>query len=245
MTYAKRKIRNQELYKVFNADTGRVHAMATSKKNANIQLRILNKHMMGGSLSADEIEKFVSASYGNEDNVNQYQLDKDLSTGENKVYHNPSTGKLVVANRGTEGSMADWTNNLAIPLGVYDQTSRYKRAEDVQRKAIDKYGKIPDENVGHSQSGAITHELNKKGLTKEVINVNPANFFQKQQPNEFNIRSSADPVSMLTNLNPFKRPSRNTDIKATSFNPFTEHSAKILGRVNPSQLFGRGRRKLP
>jgi hypothetical protein len=187
---------------------------------------------LGGALQSHDINDFVNASYQkNKDapqQIGEFQLDKDLSTGKAKVYHDPNTGKTVVANRGTQGTMQDWANNLAYMMGMYDKTGRYQNAVDTQKKAVEKYGKV-DTNVGHSQSGIITRKLNNLGLTDEVINVNPASLGEKLAKNETAIRSSFDPVSMFQ--------SNAMKIKAKTWNPLAEHSADILKRI-PNTLIG-------
>jgi hypothetical protein len=69
--------------------------------------------------------------------------------------------------------------------------------------------------------------LNALGKTGEVINVNPAILGEKQRENETVVRSSFDPVSIFQ-----PKSDRNVTIKAKSYNPFTEHSGNILGRLN-------------
>lgn len=192
---------------------------------------------LGGALQAEDLNNFVNASYDKKGvaptDINGYILDKELSSGDAKVYHHPETKHTIVANRGTQGTLQDWANNLAYTMGMYDRTGRWKNAERIQDEAIKKYGKV-DANVGHSQSGIITRKLNDLGKTGEVINVNPASLGEKQRENETVVRSTLDPVSFFQ---PNKE-DRNVSIKARSYNPFTEHSGNILGRLNPRQLIG-------
>jgi len=201
------------------------------------------RKMKGGSLSADEIKKFVEASYednkGKTERIGNYILDKELSTSKAKVYHDPVNNKTVVANRGTKGTFSDWRNNYEYLRGNYDETDRMQQAIEVQRKAIAKYGKV-DYNVGHSQSGIITRKLNEMGLTGQVINLNPASMFEKQKENEYVIRSKTDPVSILHALNPFARKSNTTTTSGTA-NLLKEHSTDVLSRLDPNQRIGKGK----
>ena len=75
---------------------------------------------LGGSLQADHINELVNASYQkNKDapsQIGDYHLDRELSTGKAKVYHDPITKKTIVANRGTQGTFQDWANNAAYAL---------------------------------------------------------------------------------------------------------------------------------
>ena len=201
--------------------------------------------LFGKALPVNEIQKFIDASYegkkGDTERIGTYVLDKELSTRKAKVYHDSTTGKTVVANRGTTGTLSDWHNNLQYLRGKYDDTDRMKQAEDVQRRTIAKYGKV-DTNVGHSQGGIITRKLNEKGLTGEVINLNPASMFEKQKENEYVIRSKADPVSLLHALNPFAK-KKNTTTTSGSKNLLKEHGSNILSRLDPSKLIGSSRQQ--
>lgn len=192
----------------------------------------------GGSLEVGEVKKFVDSSYmPNKTGIKQignYVLDKELSTNKAKVYHDPTTNKTVVANRGTTGTVSDWANNARYLMGTYNESDRMKQAEKVQKKAIQKYGKV-DTNVGHSQGGIITRRLNEEGLTNEVINLNPASKGEKVQKNEFVIKSALDPVSILQ-----KEPKKRTTKTKGTWNFIKEHSTDILNRLDPTQLIGKG-----
>ena len=64
-------------------------------------------------LSTDQINKFVASSYDKKGtpSIGDYKLDTELSTQKAKVYYNPIDKKVVVANRGTAGTVSDWANN--------------------------------------------------------------------------------------------------------------------------------------
>jgi len=230
MPFLIRKIRGKPLYSVKNSQTGAVHSYGTTLANAKKQVRLLYS-LEGKGLNTDDVKGFIDASYTptTENRVGDFELDKQLSTRKAQVYHNPKTNEVVVNNRGTAPTLQDWTNNAAYVFGLYDKTGRMKQAEKVQRKAIAKYGKV-DVNVGHSQGGIITRKLNEKGLTKEVINLNPASMFEKQKKNEYVIRSSRDVVSALQSVNPFSK-KKNTKVVKGIYNPIREHGTEVLGRM--------------
>lgn len=237
------KTENMLRFRQFNPVKGNTYRTKQLPNGINIILEYKGSEMKGKALPVNEIQKFVEASYegkkGDTDRIGTYVLDKELSTRKAKVYHDPKSGKTVVANRGTTGTLSDWHNNLQYLRGKYDDTDRMKQAEDVQRKTIAKYGKV-DTNVGHSQGGIITRKLNEKGLTGEVINLNPASMFEKQKENEYVIRSKSDPVSLLHALNPFAR-KENTTTTSGTMNLLKEHGSNILSRLDPSKLIGSGR----
>ena len=196
--------------------------------------------MKGSGIIVSQLNKFVNASYDDTppETIDDFNLDNQLSNKKVKVYFNGT--KLVVVNRGTTGTASDWANNVRYGLGTYDETDRLEQAVKTQKSVIEKYGRLPDVNIGHSQGGIITRKLNAMGLCKQVINVNPAITTESQRKNEFNVRSSSDVVSALAMVNPWMKERKNTTIEAESFNPLTEHSANILSRLDPNKMIGSG-----
>jgi len=201
-----------------------------SKKFNKDITAVFGKLLKGGAVVASDVSKFVEESYKkpkeSEEQVGDFVLDKELSTRKAKVYHDPKTNKTIVANRGTTGTVSDWTNNLRYGADLatgnlfnfYNKSDRMKQAEKVQKEAIKKYGKV-DTNIGHSQSGVITRNLNKKGLTGEVININPATFYDKPKKNEKVYRSTYDPVSFF---------SKGATTISGSMNPLKAHSTDFI-----------------
>ena len=192
---------------------------------------------VGGAIRSDKVKKLSQSSYmSNQDikNLKNYKLDRSLSTNESKVWINPRKQEIFVANRGSQG-MRDWLNNLSYVVGQYDNTQRYSRARDIQMKVKTKYPNFKITNIGHSQSGAITRQLNKESLTDEIININPATLYNdsKNKENEYTIRSKGDIVSM------FHQPNKNTiQVDNKTFNPLLEHKPAIIDRI-PKQNIGK------
>lgn len=204
--------------------------------------------IIGGAVSAKNLQAFIEQSYKEEpsDVIGDFVIDPDLSTYTTKVYTNPETRQTIVAHRGTKGTW-DWGNNLAYAMGLYDYTDRYKQGAETQKKAESKYGKENISTIGHSQGAVLSRKLGQD--TKEIINVNPAWMGEIPSPNEYNIRSSFDPVSALfmpysaiqSYVNPKFTQSHNITIPSKSyFDPRTEHKAKILERVDPNLMIGAG-----
>jgi hypothetical protein len=194
----------------------------------------------GGALTGKEVKKLTAASYtkGKErpQKIGDLVLDPSLTTREAAVYHNPKTGEAVVSHRGTQGA-SDWFNNLALGVGLYKSTDRYKKGKETQKKVNAKYGKENVITTSHSQSGALAHELNKEGLVNKSIEVNPARLpFQKVMKNEEIIKSSLDPVSI------FVQKDKNVKvIPSKTYNPLSEHSPKIIRGEDTKQIFGKGK----
>ena len=225
-------------YAVVNALSGEVHAKHSLLKNAKAQLRLLSS-LEGGAISGKELKKLTAASYtkgkARPEQIGDLVLDRQLTTREAAVYHNPKTGEAVVSHRGTQG-ISDWGNNLALGVGLYKSTGRYNRGKETQQKDNAKYGKENVLTTSHSQSGALAHELNKEGLVNKSVEVNPARLpNQKVMKNETIIKSSLDPVSI------FVPKSKNVKvIEARTYNPLKEHSAKIIRGDDAAQIFGSG-----
>lgn len=187
-------------------------------------------------MKAPKVKKFIEASYADKPDavINGYKLDKDLSNKTAKTYFNKNRGEAVVVHRGTQGAR-DWLNNAAYALGgaeAYKHTSRFRRSENIQNKAQEKYGKQNIVTIGHSQGGLLARELGKN--TKQIISVNPAYLGEKHPKNETVIRSSSDVVSSVTGL----RPGANTTtIKSKNpLNILAEHSPNVLDRLGNQNI---------
>ena len=197
--------------------------------------------MKGDGLKAKTLKNLMAASYEPRDNVDDFLLDRGLSSTTSQVYVNPHTGQAVVAHKGTNGIL-DHFNNFAYALGgteMYKKTKRFKDAEKVQQSAESKYGAHNVSTIGHSQAGLQAELLGKNG--KEIITLNKATrpFSNKKHENQFDIQTTGDVVSKL---NPFeKRTNRDIRMKSPSnFNPVEEHGISTLGRLDPEQNIGRG-----
>lgn len=194
--------------------------------------------LVGTGLSAAKVKHFTSSAYqDNKDvkNIGKYVLDNNLSTSETKVFVNKEKKIVSVSNRGTAG-ISDWSNNAAYIAGKYDITPRFKRSLDTQKKVRSKYPGYKVINVGHSQGSIVAKKLNDRGLTDEVINVNPATLpFERKKKNETTVKSETDLVSV------FHQPKKGDIIlKDKTGNPLKEHKTNILDRIDPKTIIGTG-----
>lgn len=198
--------------------------------------------MKAGSRSANEIKLFIDASYEKKppSTINDWFLDKSISSSTATVYYNPNTGEAVVIHRGTQGA-TDWLNNASYLLGTYESTDRYKEGKKVQKKAEKKYGSQNISTIGHSQGAVVSRKVGKD--SKEIINVNPAYSGEKELDNEYNIRSSTDVVSGLKGITDYINPSKNTTTIESKepYNVLAEHSADILNRLDKDKQIGAGK----
>ena len=207
----------------------------------------------GGKLRASEVKNLLDASYQTEptQNIGDWVLDNGLSNEYAKVYYKPD-GSAVVAHRGTDASLKDWSNNLAYALGNYENTDRYRQGKAIQDQAESKYGAKNISTLGHSQGSILSRKLGQN--TKEIINVNPAYKGEVPLKNEYNVRSSKDVVSSLyapvSKVSSYLYPSYTKKHSITiptdkSFDVLGNHSYEILNKLGDDYIgegAGRGYR---
>jgi hypothetical protein len=198
----------------------------------------------GGKLKASEVKNLLDASYQTEpsQNIGDWILDDGLSNQYAKVYYKPD-GRAVVAHRGTDATIKDWSNNLMYALGNYENTDRYKQGKATQDRAESKYGAKNISTLGHSQGSVLSRKLGAN--TKEIINVNPAYKGEVPLKNEYNVRSSKDivsglyaPVSSISKLLYPTYTSKHSITVPTekSFDVLGNHSYEILNKLGDQEI---------
>jgi len=192
------------------------------------------KRNSGGKISVGNLTKFFKSSYAKKapEKIDTYNLDKDISNQYGTVYYDPNKSHAVITHRGTKG-VSDWANNAAYAMGLYKYTPRYKEGKKLQEATEHKYGSENVSTLGHSQGSHLAREHGQN--SKEIINLNPAYKGEKPLPNEYNIRSSGDVVSV--GLHGTTR-GHDTLIKSESYNPLTEHGIDILNRLDQEKMIG-------
>jgi hypothetical protein len=213
----------------------------------------------GGSITSNELQKFLVASYEEPAalNILGYVLDEELSKLSKlvnqttaRVYVDEVNKKVIVSHRGTGGEMAgtDWLNNVvyAGSSSAYKMTPRYKRAKAVQDAVHKKYKGYIINVLGHSQGGLIAHLV---GISSNnIITLNPAYKYENIGTNEYIVRSSNDVVSaasvpkkMLNEaLYPGWTKKHMITIPAETNDPIIEHSPNILERIDSNTKIGSG-----
>ena len=192
--------------------------------------------MRGGILHSNTFKNLLKGSYNGNENVDDFELDKSLSSGTSKVYHNPKTNQTVVSHRGTKGA-SDWLNNAVYGLfgkTGYKMTPRFKEAERVQKQAQEKYGAKNISTIGHSQGGLQAELLGAD--THEVLTLNKATrpFDSQAGANQFDVRAKTDIVS---SLNPFAKKTGKEIEYESSSNPIAAHQ---VGEFETNQMIGHG-----
>jgi hypothetical protein len=197
-----------------------------------ILLKTITKGKKGGTISAKDLKGLHASSYKQEADkeVNGWVLDESISKPTARVYFNASKNQAIVVHRGTEGTVKDWSNNLAFVAGLSPLTQRYKDSKEAQEKAEAKYSDVL--TTGHSQGSAYTKlAKNKKG----IIDVNPASFIQSTEGTT--VRAKNDPVSALRGIaNMFSSKGKENITTSAKANPLDAHSINILDELGDKEL---------
>ena len=199
----------------------------------------------GGKLSVKNLNALLNASYDENppERINDFILDKKLSTKHVKVYHNPVNQQTVIAHRGTK-EWYDWFNNAiygAFGKTGYKLTNRFRESQRVHNATISKYGVKNLSTIGHSQGGIPSEILGQEG--KEIITLNKATrpFANVKGKKQYDISTTLDPVSKL---NPFQGKSKkDISIKSKSYNPIKEHLLPVLEGLDENTEIGEGQRQ--
>ena len=193
------------------------------------------------SLSYANLRSFISSGYQpkHTEEIDNFKIDKSLSTRTQQVYHNELTGEAVINHRGTAG-MFDWFNNAAYMYGgeaLYKLTPRYQEAYYKQKQVEKKYGKENTITVGHSQGGLLAELVGED--SKEINTLNkatrPAFFPPSKHKNQTDIRSKCDIISAFGYYD--------VEIGCDSLDILKEHKSDILERKG-DKMVGEGGNKI-
>ena len=197
---------------------------------------------LGGKLSIKDMKGLLKASYKkNNKDVNNFEIDNDLSTKKVKVFKDKDTNQVVVSHRGTS-DLKDVITDVKMLFGNYKNDPRYKESKKVQQLAQDKYGKENITTVGHSLGAKLAEDLGRD--TKEIITFNkptlPIDLIKgkKINENQFDIKTKLDPISLLK---PFQKSNRDIVIQSQSINPLQEHKLSSSENVNEDMVVGLGK----
>ena len=136
-----------------------------------------------------------SYSKNHKENMNGYNLDKELSNHNQQVYYNPEHKKLVVSVAGTHNAR-DWGTDFYLGIGKLKDTNRYKEAKSVYDKAKYKYNPLQTTAIGHSLGSSIANYITS-GNDKSVGLDGGYTIGQKARNNSTQYRSNGDIVSAL------------------------------------------------
>jgi hypothetical protein len=211
------------------------------------------KGMEGGKLKASLISDFFKESHEKGmNNVGDFKIDKGLSGKWVKTYHNPIDDWTVVVHRGTSTSMdkeGAYDVFVDAQLAVnYKNNARFKKSEEIQKKAEQKYNPKRMTVLGSSLGGTLAQDSAGKDVHEIITSgkpTTPADILFKKRPkdNQFDIRTHTDPVSALKPLMPHKN---DIQVKSkTPFNPIKSHlGVDVMGHFDPDKMIGHGKNKI-
>ena len=198
------------------------------------------RKIKGGGLKANTLKSMIKSTY---DRSEVEGWNKIMDTPEVTGFKHPS-GQVVVALRGTEGTLVDWQNNAVYGLGgelAYKQTPRYKRAKERVAELEKQYNPEDITLIGHSQGGLLAEIVPSNARERITLNkaTRPQDFlFRRRKKNQYDIRSRFDPVSF------FPLQKSNYTIDGVSLNPLAQHSPDILegNKIYGDKKYGNGLR---
>ena len=152
----------------------------------------------------------------------RYRVERDLSGEDYTTFRDRKSGRGVVAFRGTNvKNIGDLGTDAAILFGVQSLTPRFRAAEDVTRRAMERFGGMENVDVtGHSLGGTqALHATNKTGV--HAVAFNPG----AGLPRGFLSRMGLGALGSVANLlNRGKLRSGNADIVTTGMDPISYFS---------------------
>jgi len=176
-----------------------------------------------------EARSFLKQSYNkNLANVGTFEVDKSLSGKRVQVYHDKNSNSTKIVHTGTN-SLSDWITNSRYLMGN-TSGKRFQHADKIQRQAEAKYGTDKTETLGHSIGAKLSEQVGGRSQYVTTLNkpVAPIDFGKKIKKNQTDYKTTLDPVSPFRFL---QRGNKATYIKSKTYNPFTEHSSDVLGRL--------------
>lgn len=203
--------------------------------------------MKGGKVKVENLQKFIESTYKNTipDKIDDFILDKAISTKYTKVYHNPINSKTILSERPTQ-DLRDVASDILMGLDLSGKLSgkidnRFKdswRTYDAVKK---KYRLTNTIAIGYSLGATVLERYPKVNEFLEVIlvskPVSPSDIINKTQPPEkaTEIRSKYDPVSILKRYQ--QKAEREILLEPESYNIGKEHQQKyILPRIEDESV---------
>lgn len=92
------------------------------------------------------------------DELNDFEIDSELSTIDNLVLHNPITDEVHIAYRGTQ-KLSDWKTNLQAMTSIEEHSPLVKSAIKTAEGVAEKYGMKNMTVSGHSMGGMRSLEV--------------------------------------------------------------------------------------
>ena len=123
--------------------------------------------------------------------VQNYQYDPELSNTGTAIYHNHTTKKMHVSNRGSSSAYDCAVSEVQIDVGAEGYGSRFKRVIDQTNKAHEKHNysvSTSGHSLGAQASSYTTEKLGDQDWYEGGVGINPGvssfgrgNYFSKQR----------------------------------------------------------------
>ena len=186
------------------------------------------------SINPNQLKGLISAGYQRNGPARDiakkqgYELIDKFSNAERKVFLDDKKNPYIV-NVGTR-KFSDWGTNTAIALGLGRFTKRFQDSKKLVEQVKKTYGNKPITNIGDSLGGALAE--NSGG--DRIITTNKAAgvgaLFKNIKPNQTDIRTGSDPVSVLART---QTGGNRFTIRDTNYiDPLKAHSYKNLNKFD-------------
>jgi hypothetical protein len=198
----------------------------------------------GGKIAVKHLNQLLNESYKNKnktsDRIDNYELDKDLSTDKTKIYKDTQTGDIKMVNRGTS-DIKDVITDAGLLFGY--KNKRYNEGRQILQQIKQKYPDKSIDVIGHSLGASVAEDIGKDPQIKNIITLNkpttPLDLFKKSKINDkqYDIRTKKDLVSMLQ---PIQKDENDIIIPSETNNVYTEHKIDVLDRLDQDRIIGTG-----
>lgn len=158
------------------------------------------------TLNSRHLHNLLEASYAGTNEAkkiafqNGYVLDEELSDRKQRVFRDKHDNSII-AFTGTR-TFGDVLTDAALAVGLEDLTYRFSESTKLAEKVKKKYRHSPILAIGHSLGGSLAEHVNESGVVDKVITVNKGTGIggigKKIQDNQTDIRTTSDPVSILS-----------------------------------------------
>lgn len=162
--------------------------------------------------------KLLQELFKNEklEDIDNYKIDKQLSTEWVRVFHDPKNNHTIVVHRGSKDLYDAWVD-LQLGLG-YKGNKRFKESKRIQEEAEKKYGTSNMSVVGSSLGGTLAEDFGK-GASEIITSgkpVTPLDLIVGKKPHksQHDVRTKTDIISFLK---PFQK--HDNDIVVKSIDP--------------------------
>ena len=197
----------------------------------------MNGVVQGRAISIGDLKTALDKSYSKtkvKSGFGDFEVDADLTTKETQTYVNPKSGQVLVVHRGTQG-LRDIFTDIAYTASGY-KGKRFKDANQIQKKAENKYGAHNVSTLGHSLGSLISSDVGSN--SREIINYNkPILPWARHRENEYNISTQNDPFSWFHTPVHSKK---HVKIDSNTVDPVHEHSIHRLDKLDKDAMIGQG-----